>query len=367
MTLSSNEARIADKLLKEPITILGSSFGLGLSWGTMLFCLLSLCFIACETDEVDAQCPSVIPPVVDEHRQVHPVLTKAELKVLDIGNSYTSDATNLLPLIVEATGVEMSDLCLYKAIRGNASLKSWCDIYNNLDNNYTYSISKVIGDLAANVQTGTGNKGDGSLFRSALTSEEWDLIIIHQLSTLAPYYDKWAGAESDGSLDELLNIIKTNQPNAVIGFYIIHSYWDNYTKNTEHSSYERWNLICESVQKLQSNYDIDFIIPYGTAIENLRASSLNNEYDLTRDGTHCDYGLSRYTAACCYYETLIYPRTGISVLGNTARYTSDSNTQYPNINVTDENANLAQQAAILATQNPFTCINPEELMEAPSQ
>lgn len=28
--------RIADKLRNEPITILGSSFGLGLSWGTML-------------------------------------------------------------------------------------------------------------------------------------------------------------------------------------------------------------------------------------------------------------------------------------------------------------------------------------------
>jgi 3-oxoacyl-[acyl-carrier-protein] synthase-3 len=28
--------RIADKLRKEPTTILGSSFGLGLSWGTML-------------------------------------------------------------------------------------------------------------------------------------------------------------------------------------------------------------------------------------------------------------------------------------------------------------------------------------------
>ena len=29
-------SRIAHKLRKEPTTILGSSFGLGLSWGTML-------------------------------------------------------------------------------------------------------------------------------------------------------------------------------------------------------------------------------------------------------------------------------------------------------------------------------------------
>ena len=117
--------------------------------------------------------------------------------------------------------------------------------------------------------------------------------------------------------------LKTNSPNAVIGFYIIHSYWDEYTKNTELSSYKRWKLICESAQKLQTDYHIVFMIPYETAIENLCSSSLNKGFDLIRDGTHCDYGLSRYAVACCYYETLIYPRTGVSVLGNTARHASN--------------------------------------------
>ena len=159
----------------------------------------------------------------------------------------------------------------------------------------------------------------------------------------------------------MLSVIKEHQPNAVIGFYLIHSLWDHHARNKEGSSYERWKLICSATKSLQEEYGIDFIIPYGTAIENLRSSSLNNEYDLTRDGLHLCYGLARYTAACCYYETLIAPRSGISVLGNTARYDASQapSSKYPSISVTDENALVAQEAAVLATKHMFECINPE--------
>ena len=302
--------------------------------------ILSICFIADAT---------------------HPVLSKPTLKVLDIGNSYTTDATDLLPLITEASGADISNICIYKAVRSSASFKSWYDVYYDKDTARKYTIKKVLGGLAANVSTGTGAKGDGSLFRKLLTDEKWDIIIIHQFSTYAPYYEQWNGTGKGGYLNELLSIIKKHQPDAVIGFYLIHSLWDHNKRNKEGSSYERWKLICSSVKKLQRDYGIDFIIPYGTAVENLRSSSLNNEYDLTRDGSHLAYGLGRYVAACCYYESLIAPYSGISVLNNTARYTADQNekSKYPSINVTDENALMAQKAAVLATEQMFECVNPE--------
>ena len=160
----------------------------------------------------------------------------------------------------------------------------------------------------------------------------------------------------------MLSVIKKHQPNAVIGFYLIHSLWDHHERNKEGSSFERWKQICSSTKSLQEDYGIDFIIPYGTAIEDLRSSSLNNEYDLTRDGLHLAYGLGRYTAACCYYETLIAPRSGISVLGNTARYDASRapSSLYPSISVTDENARIAQKVAVFATEHMFECINPEK-------
>lgn len=287
---------------------------------------------------------------------VHPILGKPTLKVLDIGNSFTNDATDLLPLIAEASGSDVSKVCLYKAIRSSGSLKNWYDVYSDKDTGYTYRVEKVFGGLNANVSTGRGDKGDGSLFRKLLTDEQWDIIIIQ------PYYGLRSDAGSGPYLKEMLSVFKEHQPNAVIGFYLVHSLWDHHAKNKEGSSYERWKLICSSTKHFQEEYGIDFVIPYGTAIENLRSSSLNNEYDLTRDGLHLAYGLGRYTAACCYYESLIAPRSGISVLGNSARYDASrsASSKYPSISVTDDNALIAQKAAVMATNNMFTCSNPEE-------
>jgi len=289
------------------------------------------------------------------------VLKKAELRVLDIGNSYTTGATRLLPLITTASKTDLSTMCLYQCYRSGASFKNWVDIYNDKDTTKTYSITKVVGGLSANVQTGKGEAGDGRLFRDVLTNEKWDLIIIHQYSRYAPYYSKWNSNSSAGYLDELISVIKEHQPNAELGFLLVHSYWSGYERNTEQSSYDRWQLIANSAKSFCEDYDVDFVIPYGTAIQNLRLSSLNNEYDLTSDGTHCGYGLAEYTAACCYYESLIAPRCGISAVGNSARIdVSDKESKYPSVNVTDENALIAQVAAYLATKDMYHCQNPED-------
>lgn len=289
------------------------------------------------------------------------ILKKPQLKVLDIGNSYTTDATAMLKLLTQTNQMDVSDVCLYKATRGSGSFKSWYNLYYDNDNN-TYTISKVLGGINANISTGTGEPNDGTLFREALSNEKWDIIIIHQRSNFAPYYEQWQGDGNGGYLNEFLSLIKEHQPQAKIGFLLVHSYWDNYSGNKEKSSLLRWELIANSVKSLCEEYPIDVVIPYGTAIENLRSSSLNNEYDLTRDGTHCGFGLARYTAACCYYESLLAPRSGMTVLGNTARYdASNVESTYPAVSVTDDNALIAQTAAVLATKNYYECVNPEEV------
>jgi hypothetical protein len=290
----------------------------------------------------------------------NPLLKKANLKVLDIGNSYTEDATAMLPLIAEASGSDLSDMCLYKTIRGSGSFKNWYDRYYDNDN-YAYSISKVMGGIDANVTVGIEEGTGGSLFREVLDNEQWDIIIIHQFSRYAPYYEEWGTTNDGGYLNELLSLINEKQPQAVIGFLLVHSYWDGHKGNKEKSSFKRWRLISNSVKRLCEDYDIGLVIPYGTAVENLRSSSLNNEYDLTRDGSHCGIGLCRYTAACCYYESLIAPRSGISVLGNTARYdASNTSSTYPAVSVTDDNALIAQKAAVFATEHWYECMNPED-------
>ena len=149
------------------------------------------------------------------------IIKKSELRVLDIGNSYTLGATSLLPHIVKASKTDLSTMCLYQCYRSGGSFKNWVDIYNDNDTKNTYSITKVVGGLSANLQTGKGEAGDGELFRKALTNETWDLIIIHQVSTYAPYYSKWNNNDATGYLDELISIIKERQPNAELGILLL--------------------------------------------------------------------------------------------------------------------------------------------------
>ena len=288
-------------------------------------------------------------------------LSKPDLKILDIGNSYTNDATDHLPSLVKAADLSLDDMCLYKATRGSASFKNWMDVYNGKDKGSTYSVSKVVGGLKTTIPTGKDTGDNGELFRRVLTEEKWDLIIIHQASGFATDYDKWFTQWDGGYLDEFLGILKKHQPDAKIGFLLIHSYWDNYSGNREGSSIIRWHKIATGVRNLKNDHRIDFVVPYGTAVENLRSSSLYDSHDLTRDGTHCGIGLCRYTAACCYYETIIAPRTGVSILGNSARtsHSSSSDYKYDPIDVTDDNAYIAQKAAVLAIGNMFNCVNPE--------
>lgn len=291
------------------------------------------------------------------------VLTKPNLKILMLGNSYMLDGTSYLKDIANASGSDISDMCIYRILRSSSGFKHWCDIYNDKDV-YEYYFARELGGLSSTVKQGKGEAGDGSLFRQVLTDDEWDLILIQPVSTEAADYDKW---ENDGYLAQLLEILKTHQPNAQIGFVMVHSYWDEYVHNYQHSSYDRWQLIADATQKLVANHDIDFVLPCGTAVEDLRMTSVNNDYDLTRDGTQLAYGLGRYVAACCYYEALIAPRSGISVVGNTLRPTVASSTTstYPIVDVTDENAALAQRAAMLAVSDPFVCHNPENEDDVP--
>ena len=321
--------------------------------GYLLVCFIMILMESCEKE----QSPDII---VNTSVPIDPFLQKDGLKILDIGNSYTDDATDLLPLLVEAANVDLSGMCLYKATRGGASFKNWYDIYHDRDGASVYYVNKVIGGDTISVPTGKGLENNGELFRRLLTEVQWDIIFIHQLSSYAPYYDQWRTKNLGGYLEELLTLIREHQPSAKIGFLLVHSYSSNYSGNKEHSSFKRWSLIAQSIKRVCDEYDIEYVIPYGTAVQNLRASSLNDSYDLSRDGKHCGIGLCRYTAACCYYEALIAPRTGISVLGNSARFKAPINPKFKSsFDVTDNNALIAQKAAVLANLDKYNCTNPE--------
>jgi prefoldin subunit 5 len=282
---------------------------------------------------------------------------KADLKVLDIGNSYTQDAQTYLPQIIKASGID-DDFSLYRAFRPSASFKTWVDCWNDSDNEY-YSIDFCAGTSLGGI-SGSGSASDGALFRKALQSVKWDIILIHQVSTYSNDYSLWEGNGAGGYLQELIRIIRVTNPQATIGYLMTHSYRGSYWANSEGSSYLRWRNIADATKQLKLEYGIDFIIPYGTAVQNLRASSLNDVYEFSEDGTHMGAGLGDYVAGCCYFESLLAPRYGVSIWGNTFRLADLDESKGGRRNITDQTAVVAQKAAILATLDMWNVSDPDD-------
>ena len=288
------------------------------------------------------------------------ILQKPNLKILHLGNSFTFDTMSYLTFLLNSNESDVSDMCIYRFMRAAASFKEWYDIYHDRDSIAGYELEKICGGIDANVEPGKGAKGDGSLLRKALNDEQWDIIFLQPSSNDSPYYDQWCGSGDSGYLDELLALVKELQPDAIIGMVLVHSSASFYAANAEKSSLERWRLNARSVKRFCNDYGISLVVPYGTAVQNLRASSLNNDMELTCDGLHCELVLCRYTASCCYYEAIIAPRTGVSVANDKTRIpTSWFTSMTKMISVDDETAPIAQKAALLAMKDWYMCYNPE--------
>ena len=313
-------------------------------------------------------------------------LKKKELRVLDIGNSYTVDATHYLKEIMAGCGIippgtwsAPDDMALVCAIRGGASWKNWYEAFHDEDSQ-SYTIYKAFGGLDVYVPEPDGGSfapGDGSGFRELLKENVFDLILIHPKSTYAPYYERWEEKSDAGYLSKLIGLLRIFQPQASIGFLLVHSLASDNPDNHEGSSMERWRKISESVRRVRERDGIDFVIPYGTAVENLRASHLNNSPgDLTQDGIHCASGIADYTAGCCYYQALLAPRYGRSVSGSTARIPvetleaemqtlEEGRTVYnpeSMVAVDDVTADICHMAAILATEDWYVVRNPDDFI-----
>ena len=125
--------------------------------------------------------------------------------------------------------------------------------------------------------------------------------------------------------------------------------------NFASSQTDMYAAIVAQGQKVMSEVAFDDVIATGTVLQNLRTSKLQNAMDMTRDGYHMDYGISRYAASCAVFEKLISPAFGgVTLDGNPFRYTT-SNTTHGSYStpVTEANAPIALQAARYALTTPY--------------
>lgn len=323
-----------------------------------------------DMEEIESAIGGTVTP-----RSYNPVIdlaSKQELRVLDIGNSFSDDPIAYLSRFAYAdTAVDMSTICFYSTVRSSGSYKTFYDSWRGQDNQYSdgsgcsYRISKRFGELTQNI---TGSNRLEQL-HSAIKDCKWDVIMIHQVSSYSGEYETWEGYSDGGYLTEFLRILKVYQPQAMIGYLMPHAAYDQ-NNNTA----QLWGEIATATKKIQANYAIDFIVPVATAIENLRASTLKNssiEYGFSRDKHHLGYGLARYVAAATYFHALLGRKYSTSVFENRLVYAvsdderSSSENKYPNesVDVTASNKTLAQLCALLACCNAYTITPPEGIAE----
>lgn len=280
-----------------------------------------------------------------------------------MGNSFTNNTLYFLEDMCKCADIDTKNICIYKYIRGGNYPKLVYDAWNDNDKE-SYTITKVFGGFTQNLKEGTGKAYDGSKLRNTIKDCTWDIVILQQNSYYSDKDNLWDIQGVGGYFTNVIDTIKKYQPNTTIGICIPHaSYNDN--PNT----YARFKDIAKSHKNYCEKHNIDLIIPYGTAVENIRLSMINTSmYAYSGDKQHISVGVGRYVASAAYYEAIFAPRSGKSILGNSFRYTVPestlSNANYPTeyIDVTDDNAEVCQMAAILALKDMFEITNPDDFV-----
>lgn len=261
------------------------------------------------------------------------------LKILCIGNSFTEDATNRLPKIIETCS--LSNICIGHLIAGGASLKQYYDSYMN---NSAIGIYQVTDD-----QLKWRTVSKNFTMKQALQYADWDIITFQQVSYEAGRFQTY-----QPYLSNLIDIAKNECVNSK-PIFVWQMPWsfasgckDEIFGRYKYNQLRMYNNITAATKVMMSQSDIDIVVPIGTAIQNLRNTNLNNPpLDITRDFRHIDQGIGRYTASCTLFQKLIAPIYGVNLF----------DTQFfglqGNVPLTEENFKICQQAAMNACDNPF--------------
>ena len=257
------------------------------------------------------------------------------LRILAIGNSFSDDATQYLPDLLEAAGIH--NVILGRLYIGGCTLERHCKEYETNGHDYVYLKS-------TKNKWETVKKYKEGRFMDGLGDEPWDIITMQQGSPKSGRWDSY-----DPWLGNLIGIVRKecSNPKAAIVWHQTWAYSRTYTnRNFANYAYDQqymFDSIQLCVDKAREQYNIPVVIPSGPAVQMLRGTWLNTDKDLTRDGFHMSYREGRYATACVWFEALIKPTLGVSVKGNSFRNSGENE-------VSDKEAALMQKTAIKAVK-----------------
>lgn len=219
------------------------------------------------------------------------------IRILAIGNSFSDDAMEYLYDILEAVGY--TDIKLGNLYIGGCTLSTHAANITSGEGKYDYRVNTE----------GTWTTTSNFSSVDAISSDNWDYISMQQASGSSGMPDTY-----EPYLTTIVNKVKELRPKATLMWHMTWAYQQTST-HSEFANYGKdqmtmYNAIVNTVKdKVLTKDDIKFVIPAGTAIQNLRTSVIGD--NLTRDGYHLSTNIGRYVAALTWAKQI----TGCDVDG----------------------------------------------------
>lgn len=217
---------------------------------------------------------------------------KKPIRILAVGNSFSVDAMqNHLFQVLQSLGYD--DIVLGNLYVAGCSIDTHWSNVNGKKKAYYYYQTKP--------DTGVWGTYYNVLADKAFEKIEWDVITVQQASPDS------GRSGTFGKLGKLVGWLKDKNPNATI---LYHMTWA-YQKDSTHWAFPAYygsdqakmynDIVAATRDVAAKTAGVQGVIPVGTAIQNLRTSSLGDT--LTSDGHHLLDSYGDYTAAvtwACY-------------------------------------------------------------------
>lgn len=284
------------------------------------------------------------------------------IRILAIGNSFSTDCMQYLYDIMKSGGVEQ--IILGNLYYGGCSLAQHLDFAKNNKAVYTY------------YKNTAGNWSSTANYRlaDAVADENWDYISFQQTSKtcgLASSYGK--------TLTSLLDLVGKLAPNARFIWNMTWAYQQDSTHssfpNYQNSQSKMYEMILNCVDEcIKPEARFVNIIPCMTSIQNARTSFLGDT--LTRDGYHLDYYIGRYIAGLTWFCSLTgLSPDAVSYNPSTAMISDDmlavareavaAAIKEPG-RVTQSTITQGQRGSGVPSHDPTVVLNPSDFYEADS-
>ena len=180
--------------------------------------------------------------------------TKAPLKVLMIGNSFSVQMVKSMPPVATNLGYSLDICSMY--IGGCSLERHW----NNIcaPTSAPYSVTRSVNGKLA-------KKFNGNI-PAVLKSEKWDIVTIQQAS-----HHSWIKDSYHPFGDDLVKYIRANAPQAKIVVHETWSYtpWDKRLKGWKIDQNEMYEKLHAAYGDFAKQYGFD-VIPTGTAVQLVR-------------------------------------------------------------------------------------------------